>query len=45
MWGKQGIPIQAKAAAFTLGIAAVHFVLMLVAFFAALAPELGGHPP
>lgn len=45
MWEKRRIPTQAKAAFLTLGIAAVHFVLMLVAFFAAIAPELGGHPP
>jgi hypothetical protein len=44
MGRKPGIPTQAKAVVLTLGIAVVHWVLMIVAFGAAIAPELGGHP-
>jgi hypothetical protein len=44
MGRKPGIPTEAKAAVLTLGIAVAHWVLMIVAFGAAIAPELGGTP-
>jgi hypothetical protein len=39
------MPTRVKAVALVLGVAAAHWVLAVVAFFAAIAPELGGHPP